>query len=111
MEATVKEEEVIENTEDTEEKKLTLDDLTIGYVVGLTADGNFVFDSFGKDKDLVGILGIHEHAKAKVTQLYEQSQMIGDALTNEVGKAVVDTNNKVAQLLNVVSPKKPDNKL
>lgn len=89
----------------------SLGDLRVGYVVGMTDDGNFVFDIFGKQKGLVEVLGLHYHATERVKTLYNQTQMSGDTLVNEVGKALSVLNQKLDAIQQVVAPKKPDNNL
>jgi ATP-dependent 26S proteasome regulatory subunit len=103
-------EAVTEESQSTEQQ-LQLADLKVGYVVGLTDDGNFVFDIFGKKKGLVEILGLHQHASLRVQVLYNQTQMSGDALVNEIGKALSVLNQKLDQIVQTVAPKKPDNNL
>jgi hypothetical protein len=96
-----------------EEKKegISLKDLKVGYVVGLTDEGNFVFELVGTDPGLVELLGVNAHAAERVRQIYARTQMTGDALTTEVGKGLAIINQKIDQLLGVIAPKKPDNKL
>lgn len=94
-----------------EAQGLTLDDLKVGYVVGLADDGNFVFDVFGKEKDLLSLLGLHAHADRRVNQIYNQTQMAGDTLVHEVGKALTVLNQKLDAALSVLAPKKPDNSI
>jgi len=67
---------------------VALEDLKIGYVVGLTAEDRFVFELFGQNKGLVELLGIHQHASRKVNRVYDDQQMSGDRLLHEVGRAV-----------------------
>ena len=67
---------------------VSLEDLKIGYVVGLTAEDRFVFELFGQNKGLVELLGIHQHASRKVNRVYDDQQMSGDRLLHEVGRAV-----------------------
>jgi hypothetical protein len=67
---------------------VSLEDLKIGYVVGLTQEDRFVFEMFGVSKGLVELLGIHQHASRKVDQVYNDQQMSGDRLLHEVGRAV-----------------------
>ena len=67
---------------------VALEDLKIGYVVGLTAEDRFVFELFGQNKGLVELLGIHQHASRKVERVYDDQQMSGDRLLHEVGRAV-----------------------
>lgn len=90
---------------------VALSDLKVAYVVGLTEDGNFVFDVVGQKKDLLSLLGLHEHASRQVNKIYNGSQMSGDALVHEVGKGIAVLNQKVDAVLGVVAPKKPDNSL
>jgi hypothetical protein len=67
---------------------VALEDLKIGYVVGLTQEDRFVFELFGVSKGLVELLGIHQHASRKVERVYDDQQMSGDRLLHEVGRAV-----------------------
>ena len=67
---------------------VSLEDLKIGYVVGLTKEDRFVFELFGQNKGLVELLGIHQHANRKVERVYDDQQMSGDRLLHEVGRAV-----------------------
>lgn len=94
---------------------IPLNELKIGYVVGLSQDGNFVFDLFGSDKGLVELLGIHQHATFRVKRIYEDAQVAGDRLTHEVGKAVALVNQKMDAILQGLrggdQQRRPDNKL
>jgi len=95
-----------------QQKTVSLSDLRVGYVVGLSEEGNFVFDIFGKQKGVVELLGLHQHATFKVDTLYNQTQMGGDALVHEIGRAMAMLNQKLDQIAQVVlPPKKPDNDL
>ena len=67
---------------------VALEDLKIGYVVGLTQEDRFVFELFGQNKGLVELLGIHQHASRRVNRVYDDQQMSGDRLLHEVGRAV-----------------------
>jgi hypothetical protein len=67
---------------------VSLEDLKIGYVVGLTQEDRFVFELFGHNKGLVELLGIHQHASRRVNRVYDDQQMSGDRLLHEVGRAV-----------------------
>lgn len=88
-------------------QQVQLNDLRIAYVVGLTPEGNFVFEVFGKEKGLVEVLGIHEHATRSVNKLYNEVQLSGDRLVHEIGRGISVLNQKLDQLL--VANKKPDN--
>lgn len=109
------EEEVVEQVVDQpaqpQQRQMSLEDMKCGYIVAMTEEGNFVFDLFGKQKGLVEVLGLHKHATSRVDTLYNQAQMSGDALVNEVGKAMAMLNQKMDQILQVIAPKKPDNNL
>ncbi|MAG39551.1 hypothetical protein CMI41_01105 [Candidatus Pacearchaeota archaeon] len=74
--------------EGTSGTSVALEDLKIGYVVGLTQEDRFVFELFGLNKGLVELLGIHQHASRKVNRVYDDQQMSGDRLLHEVGRAV-----------------------
>ena len=76
------------NTEGAAPTSVSLEDLKIGYVVGLTQEDRFVFELFGQNKGLVELLGIHQHASRKVNRVYDDQQMSGDRLLHEVGRAV-----------------------
>jgi len=75
-------------TEEGGATSVSLEDLKIGYVVGLTQEDRFVFELFGVSKGLVELLGIHQHASRKVERVYDDQQMSGDRLLHEVGRAV-----------------------
>jgi len=92
-------------------KEVRLEDTKIAYVVGMDAEGNFIFQVFGKEAGLLQLLGIHAHADRRIKAIYDDKQIAGDRLTHEVGKAVAAVNQKIDQLLQVIAPKQPDNKL
>jgi hypothetical protein len=92
-----------------QEENLREEDLKIGYVVGITPDGKFIFRVMGKEKGLLELLGIHEYASRNVQRLVDNKQMSGDALVHEVGKAVSLLNQKLDQLANTLL--KPENSL
>ena len=94
---------------------ISLNDLRHGYLVGLTDDGNFVFELLGKEKELVPLLGLHRYAGERVQLEYNKTQMAGDVLTHEVGKAVNNLNQKIDALGSLLTQlnnaRTPDNKL
>lgn len=92
-----------------EQKPLALGDLKCGYVVGMTEEGDFVFDLVGKTKGLVELLGLHAFAQHKVSQVTEANQGSGDALVHELGRMVHALSDQVTQLQKNL--KKPDNSL
>ena len=100
----VVEPEVIE-----EKKERTLNDLKIGYVVGLEENGDFLFELFGTDRRLVELLGLHKYASYRIDTIRNDKFLSGDALTHEVGKGVKALNEKLDTLLSLL--KKSDNKL
>ena len=74
---------------------ITLEDLKIAYVVGLTEEDQFIFEMFGQDRGLVQLLGIHQHASRRVEKIYDDQQMSGDRLMHEVGKAIAEVSKKL----------------
>jgi len=93
------------------QKSVSLDDLKVAYVVGMSYQGDFIFQLLGKEPGLVELLGIHQHAVRKVQHIYEDKQIGGDRLTHEVGKSVAVLNQKLDHLISIIAPKQPDNKL
>ena len=85
------------DTAETEDgqSSINLQDLKIGYIVGLTAEDQFVFELFGTNKGLVELLGIHQHASKRVNSVYDDAQMSGDRLMHEVGRAVAAIAQKI----------------
>jgi len=94
-----------------EEKPMDLNDLKIGYVVGLTEDNNFVFQVFGQQRGLVELLGVHGHANKQIDAVYNNAQVMGDRLVHEVGRAVQVMSQKLDHLINTVAPPKADNEI
>ena len=92
-------------------KEIRLEDTKIAYVVGMDQEGNFIFQVFGKEAGLLQLLGIHAHATRRVQALYDDKQIAGDRIVHEVGKAVAQAHAKLDQLLAVIAPKAPDNKI
>lgn len=106
------EENVPATTEETPEQEgLTLDKLKYGYVVGMAPDGNLVFETFGTDLGVMELLGVNYHATNTLQAIYSERQNRGDKLTLEVGKLLVQVDQKLTQLVNKLDPPKPDNKL
>lgn len=74
------------------------DTLQIGYVVAMDKNGDFIFEIIGKNKGLVELMGIHQHATRYIEGLYNNNLMRGDRLTHEVGEAVRALNEKLDKL-------------
>lgn len=89
--------------------QLSAADLRMGYLVGLTKDGNFVFQVVGQEPGLVELLGLHQYAGLKVKSALDGSQNSGDKLVAEVGRAVSVLLQEVGRLSAAL--KKPDNKI
>ena len=87
-----------EENNSTERTTLNLEDLRVGYVVGLTDEGQFVFQVFGKEQELVQLLGIHQHAGHRVDSIYNNQQMSGDRLIHEIGRSIADLSKKMDHL-------------
>ena len=92
-----------------EPKNLTLSDLRMGYIVGVTEEGNFVFDIVGKSQGLLELLGLQKFAESKVKSVLDANQNQGDKLLFEVGKTVTVLAQEVSKLVSML--KKPDNNL
>ncbi len=90
-------------------KPLTLADLRMGYVVGITEDGNFVFDVVGKEQGLLELLGLQKFAESKIKNVLDANQNQGDKLLFEVAKTVGTLAQEVSKLVNAL--KRPDNSL
>jgi len=67
----------------------------IGYTVGITEEGNFVFKLLGNKPEVIGLLGTHQYASRKIDRLFDSHQNSGDALIVEVGKILVGLDQKV----------------
>jgi len=52
-------------------------DVSVGYVVALRGDGEFVFEFFGQNPGLVELLGLHKYSEFRINQLFEVSQRTG----------------------------------
>jgi hypothetical protein len=92
-------------------KDVALEDTVISYIVGMDKDGNFLFQVFGKEAGLLQLLGIHAHATRRIQAIYDDKLFAGDRITHEVGKAVATVNQKLDQVLSIIAPKTPDNKI
>jgi hypothetical protein len=108
-EAAVTPEPEVIDAEFVEESQPAPPPLKVGYVVGLTEEGNFVFEILGSQRGLVELLGIHQYADRKITAIYDDNQMSGDRLVHEVGKASAMALQKLDQLIG--AQKKPDNQI
>ena len=69
-------------TDSPEAKALTdkLADLSVGYVVGLTNSGDFVFEVLGEHPGLVQLMGLHQYAAHRVQIALEMNQGVGTPL-------------------------------
>lgn len=94
-----------------EQPKLSLDDLRVGFVVGLSKDNNFVFNILGKDPGLLELLGLQQLAAEKIKQLFNNNNLQGDALVVEVAKMVKTVDDRLSLLMDKLFPRKPDNTL
>jgi hypothetical protein len=83
--------------------------LKVGYTVGYTDDDRFVFKVLGTTPTVLELIGLQEFAANNIQRLYEKNHGGGDVLTMEVGKLVVQLNEKVNDLLERVGPKRPTN--
>jgi hypothetical protein len=84
-------------------QQIGLNDLKVGYVVGLTEDEKFVFEVVGKKPNLAELLGLHKHAETKLEVVYSQAQFVGDAVTVRVGEMVGELTKQVAELQKLIT--------
>jgi len=70
------------------EESLDASETKVGYGVAISKDGDILFQVFGTDQDLIGVLGLHRYAELQINKLLQQKTLTGDALVHEVGKAV-----------------------
>lgn len=92
-----------------EEVRLKLEDLKSGYIVGLTKEGELVFELFGSDKGLVDILGLHQYAGVRVSVVTDLNQGLVGTMVKDLMKAVGALTQQVARLTE--TQKRPSNKL
>ena len=85
------------------------DNFHYGYIVGLTKEDRFVFESFGDKIGFTELTGIHKYATLEVSRQEDKIFMTRDALTNEVGKAVAALSQQIGQLTQLLS--QPQNKI
>ncbi len=113
-------ERIVEAVLEAEEAAQILDETTpakdspeikVGYVVGLTVDGNFAFKILGTDPTLLEVQALNLHAAERIRLLYTQNQGGGDSLVLELGRLVAELDKKVTIILDKVAPSKPDNQL
>jgi len=94
------------------QKQISLNDIRVGYIVGVTKDNLMVFELLGQDQGLMDILGLHQHAGRRINSIYEDLQVCGDRLTHEVGRSVQLLNNKMDELLAAIRvPQRVSNKI
>lgn len=91
-------------------------DLATGYVVGLTKEGQFLFQVLGDAPGLAELMGLCEHAKERIRLIYSTRQVTNDALSvrmiEDLAKIVMDLNAKADFLMKQMGVQvTPDNKL
>lgn len=67
---------------------LDLNSAKIGYIVAIKEDNSVMFQPFGKDQNVIALIGINGYATAKVQAILGRTIGAGDGLTHEVGLAV-----------------------
>lgn len=86
------------STQSTQSKQLSLDQLKTGYVVGLTPEGEFVFELVGKDQGLVEVLGLHQYAGLRVNVLADLNQGLVGTMVRDLMKHVATLTQELAKL-------------
>lgn len=90
--------------EPTQPASMTLEDLKVGYLVGLDPNGNFLFHPVGKEKGLVELAGLNRYAANRINQLLD-NQIGPDNTIRQLAQIVLELSAKVDRLL------PPQNKL
>lgn len=88
---------------------LALDQLKAGYVVGLTQEGEFVFEPVGQTPGLTEILGLHQYAQIRIGVLADLNQGLVGKMVSDVLKALGEIKQELARQSQAV--KKPTNSL
>jgi len=89
--------------DDSQPKVIRLDDAKAGFVVGIAEDGEWIWQTFGKDASLDRLLGCLKHADRQLSLIYDTNTGRGEKRLHEVGLAVLQVGetlaNKMDQLL------------
>lgn len=81
--------------------------LKVGYLVGITPQGKFVFNVVGGDQTLDGLVASHRHATDVVDQVWDSKFKRGGSVQNLIANTLVQLNNK----LDMILKSEPENKL
>lgn len=65
------------NSDQSEQKSLSSEDLSCGFIVGVRDNGDLVFEVLGKQAGLVQLLGLLSFAQYKVELIRDMSQSTG----------------------------------
>jgi len=80
-----------------------------GYTVGLLDNGQFVFQLHGEKSGLVELLGIHGYASSQVQKIQDDTLILGDKLTLEVGEGLQLLMNELQEVKKLLSGDKTGN--
>lgn len=79
-------------------------DLSTGYVIGLTQDGSFLFQVLGTNPGLAELQGLHDgHAAEQLRQLYNSKQMTAETVTIRMLNDIIKQQAEISQQLVAVS--------
>ena len=99
----------LDTTPQEQAKPVSLSDLKAGYVVGLSKEGELLFEPIGTDQGLVELLGLHAYATIRIDVLKDLNQGLVGTLVKDLTKVVASLAQQVARLVEV--QKRPTNKL
>jgi hypothetical protein len=81
--------------------------LTVGYVVGVTETGDFVFEVLGDKPGLVQLMGVHQYANTRVQMLSDMNLGYGTPLL----AGMLDNLQKMVKVLLNMSTQNAQNEL
>jgi hypothetical protein len=85
-----------------EQLKEIPEDMEVGYLVGLKAGGEFVFEVVGKEPGLVQLMGLHQYATRRINLAADINQAYGPALLAEQHQVLAKQLQQITQLVQVL---------
>lgn len=83
------------NTVQPERKVLDLDQVKAGFLVGIDAEGEWIWQTFGQQSTLDSLIGCLYHAKRQLSLIYDNNTARGERRVHEVGMAVVQMGEQI----------------
>ena len=82
--------------------------LKVGYLVGVDQEDKFMFETFGTEPTVVGLLGVNNYASQRCILLRDNAMGTGEAVNMQLVKLF---NELVHKLDSLISTLRPPNKL